>query len=65
MWRPELRAQGFPDHVFEHLTTIARLHAQNRYDRLTSDVEKIAGHPATSVRDFISRHATKFGSTVS
>jgi uncharacterized protein YbjT (DUF2867 family) len=59
-WRKELRAHGFPDHVFEHLATMAKLHAQNRYDRLTSDVEKIAGHPATSARDFVARHATQF-----
>jgi hypothetical protein len=42
---------------------MARLHARNRYDRLTDDVEKIAGHPATSARDFVSRHATQFGAT--
>lgn len=62
-WRQELRGLGFPDHVFEHLTTVARLHAQNRYDRLTDDVEKIAGHPATLARDFVSRHAVQFGVT--
>jgi uncharacterized protein YbjT (DUF2867 family) len=62
-WQQELRALGFPDHVFEHLATVARLHAQNRYDRHTGDVEKIAGHPARSVRDFVSRHATQFGAT--
>jgi uncharacterized protein YbjT (DUF2867 family) len=62
-WREELRAHGFPDHVFEHLATMARLHAQNRYDRLTGDVQKITGHPATSARDFVSRHAAQFGAT--
>ena len=35
-WRDqELRRRNLPDHVFEHLLTMARLHAANRYDRLT------------------------------
>lgn len=59
-WREDLRRRGFPDHVLEHLSTMARLHAQNRYDRMTSDVERITGHPATSVTDFVSRHASQF-----
>ena len=47
-WRDqELRRRNLPDHVFEHLLTMARLHAANRYDRLTHDVEAITGTPAT------------------
>jgi uncharacterized protein YbjT (DUF2867 family) len=62
-WRDlELRSRHLPDHVFEHLLTMARLHAANRYDRLTHDVEAITGRPATSVRDFVARHAELFGS---
>jgi NAD(P)H dehydrogenase (quinone) len=61
-WRDqELRRRQVPDHVFEHLLTMARLHAANRYDRLTHDVEMIIGRPATSVRDFVARHAVFFG----
>lgn len=57
-WRDqELRGRNLPDHVFEHLLTMARLHAANRYDRLTHDVATITGRPATSVRDFVARHA--------
>jgi uncharacterized protein YbjT (DUF2867 family) len=59
-WHEELRRSGFPDHVLEHLATMARLHAQNRYDRLTNDVERITGHPATTAKDFIARHAGQF-----
>ena len=60
-WRDqELRSRNLPDHVFKHLTTMARLHAANRYDRLTHDVEKIIGRPATSARDFVARHAKVF-----
>jgi NAD(P)H dehydrogenase (quinone) len=61
-WRgQELRSRNLPDHLFEHLVTMARLHAANRYDRLTPDVEAITGRPATSVRDFVARHAGLFG----
>ncbi len=61
-WRDqELRSRHLPDHLFEHISTMARLHADNRYDRLTSDVEKITGRPATSVRDFVVRHGERFG----
>jgi NAD(P)H dehydrogenase (quinone) len=57
-WRDqELRGRNLPGHVFEHLLTMARLHAANRYDRLTHDVETITGRPATTVRDFVARQA--------
>ena len=60
-WRDqELRRRNLPDHLFEHLLTMARLHAANRYDRLTHDVQAITGMPATSRRDFVSRHAELF-----
>jgi hypothetical protein len=61
-WREDVRGRGLPDQVFEHLTTMARLHAQNRYDRRSDDVEKVTGHPATRARDFVARHAGDFGS---
>jgi len=61
-WRDqELRSRNLPVHVFEHLLTMARLHADNRYDRLTRDVETITGRPATSVRDFVANHPGVFG----
>jgi uncharacterized protein YbjT (DUF2867 family) len=61
-WRDqELRSRHLPDHVFEHLLTMARLHAANRYDRLTHDVEAITGRPATGARDFVAHHPELFG----
>ena len=60
-WRDEeLRRRPLPDHVCAHLLTMAQLHAANRYDRLTQDVEAILGRPATSVRDVVARHAALF-----
>ena len=61
-WRDqELRPRKLPDHLLAHLLTMARLHAANRYDRLTQDVEAITGRPATSTREFVARHAEAFG----
>jgi uncharacterized protein YbjT (DUF2867 family) len=57
----ELRARGLPEHLYNHLLTMARLHAENRYDRLTHDVEKIIGRPATSIRDFVANRPEVFG----
>ena len=60
-WRDqELCPRGLPEHVYEHLLTMAKLHAANRYDRLTHDVEAVPGRPATSARDFVARHAESF-----
>lgn len=62
-WRDnELHRLNLPDHVNHHILTMARLHAANRYDRLTHDVEAITGHPATGVRDFVLQHAETFKS---
>jgi NAD(P)H dehydrogenase (quinone) len=60
-WRDqELRGRNLAPHLFEHLLTMARLHAANRYDRLTHDVEAITGRPATNIRDFVTRHKKFF-----
>src|SRR5215471_11923173 len=60
-WRDqELRPRGLPEHVYEHFLTMAKLHAANRYDRLTHDVEAILGRPATSAGAFVERHAKSF-----
>jgi len=60
-WRdqePFLRR--LPDHVLKHVLVMAQLHAANRYDRLTHDIEKITGRPATSVRNFVAEHTAIF-----
>ena len=57
-WRGRVfRTRGLPEYVAEHPMTTAKLHAANRYDRLTDDVDAIAGRPATGVRDFVARNA--------
>jgi len=60
-WRERvLRPMHMPDHLAQHIETMARLHAENRYDRQTRDVEAITGQPAESVRDFVAEHAELF-----
>ncbi len=60
-WRDnELRKRNLPEHLFAHLLTMAHLHADNRYDRVTHDVEAITATPALSVRDFVAKHAAIF-----
>jgi uncharacterized protein YbjT (DUF2867 family) len=61
LWRDsDLRNLELPEHVFEHLLTMARLHAANRYDRCTRDVEAVTGRPPTSIREFVAKHAELF-----
>ena len=60
-WRDtELRNLRLPEHVFAHVLTMARLHAANRYDRASDDVEAIIGRPATSIRDYVASRAGMF-----
>ena len=60
-WERERRKSGLPEHVTSHVVTMAELHRANRYDRLADGVERVTGRPATSVREFVSRHAEQFG----
>ena len=61
-WQREFDGRNLPEHLHGHLLTTARLHADNRYDRLTHDVEAVTGRPATSVRDHVTKHSELFGS---
>jgi uncharacterized protein YbjT (DUF2867 family) len=55
-----LRAHGVPDTMAQHLSTMARLHADNRYDRWTRNVEAVTGRHATSVHDWVAQHTGMF-----
>lgn len=59
-WERTIRSKGMPEHLRNHLVTMARLHADNRYDRFTTDVETVLGHPATSVTDYVAANAAVF-----
>ena len=55
-----LAAANLGPYVDEHLATVARLHRENRYDRMTTTVEEITGQPAESVKEFVRRHIDLF-----
>ena len=61
-WRDqELRSRGLPEHVFDHLQTMAHLHAANRYDRLSPHVEAILGRPPRSLESMVQENREMFG----
>jgi uncharacterized protein YbjT (DUF2867 family) len=47
-------------YVDEHIATMARLHRENRYDRVTTTVEEITGQPAESVEQFVAQRSDIF-----
>jgi uncharacterized protein YbjT (DUF2867 family) len=52
-WLEQLTRSGLDPHTQQHIATMARLHRDDRYNRLTRDVENLVGHPPQSVRDYI------------
>lgn len=51
---------GLPEHVRQHIATMARLHREGRYDRATDDVERVTGRPAHTVAQYIASHPDLF-----
>jgi hypothetical protein len=45
------------------MATVARLHSDDRYNRLTTDLPRLTGHPAQSVEQYIRLHRNQFGPT--
>ncbi len=63
-WRDqELRNRHLPDHLYEHFLAMAQLHAANRYDRLTKEVEAITGKTAMSTQAYVAGHSELFKSS--
>jgi uncharacterized protein YbjT (DUF2867 family) len=61
VWEEQVLARaGLGPYVDEHLATVARLHRENRYDRMTTAVEDITGRPAESVEEFVARRSGLF-----
>jgi uncharacterized protein YbjT (DUF2867 family) len=59
-WTATLREFGVPTHLLNHLTVMAELHKQGRYDRMTDDLFKLTGKTPTSMYDFVKLHAAEF-----
>jgi NAD(P)H dehydrogenase (quinone) len=58
--KEELLPLNLPQYVFHHVSTMVKLIAENRYDRLTSDVEKLTGKPSMSVREYVTANPEVF-----
>ena len=58
--RDVLTVIGLPDHVQQHIATMARLHRDGRYNRATDDVERIIGRPAQTVAQYVASHRDLF-----
>jgi uncharacterized protein YbjT (DUF2867 family) len=60
-WQREVLAPlGLPEHVQQHVATMARLHREDRYNRATEDVERITGRPAQTVEQYVASHPDLF-----
>jgi uncharacterized protein YbjT (DUF2867 family) len=60
-WRREVLAPtGLPEHVQQHIATMARLHREDRYNRTTDDVERITGQPAQTVEQWVASNPDLF-----
>jgi uncharacterized protein YbjT (DUF2867 family) len=58
--RQLLEPAGLPDHVRQHIATMARLHREGRYDRATDDVQQITGQSAQTVEQYVASNPDLF-----
>ncbi len=56
----ELTEFGLPEPVAQHISTTARLHREDRYNRATGDVERIVGRPAQTIEQYVAGHRDLF-----
>jgi len=54
------QALGLPEHVEQHLITMALLHRAGRYDRATDDVERVTGQSASTVGHYVAERPELF-----
>jgi uncharacterized protein YbjT (DUF2867 family) len=59
-WSQKLLDAGVPAHIVNHVSAMAALNAQGRYDRMTYDLLKLTGEAPMSMRDFVKLHAAEF-----
>ena len=60
-WLDHLGEVGLDPHVQQHIATMAKLHHDGRYNRMTTDLQRITGHQAQSVEQYIRLHRNRFG----
>ncbi|HEX4587987.1 MAG TPA: NAD(P)H-binding protein [Mycobacterium sp.] len=60
-WQRDVLAPiGLPEHVQQHIAKMALLHREDRYNRVTDDVERITGQPAQTVEQFVASNPDLF-----
>ncbi len=59
-WLEHLTRAGLDPHTQQHIATMARLHREGRYNRLTHDVEDLIGRPPQSVQEYIQQRRELF-----
>jgi uncharacterized protein YbjT (DUF2867 family) len=60
IWEAKLRELQQPAHLVAHLITMAQLHRDNRYDRMTDSFQQLVGRAPISAAEFARRHAAAF-----
>jgi len=56
----DLKQHNLPTHIMNHFDTMAKLHHDNRYDRLTGDVEQITGVKPLTIEEWIQKNPQIF-----
>jgi uncharacterized protein YbjT (DUF2867 family) len=59
-WSEGLRQARYPEHVVRHMSAMAELIKEGRYDRMTDTVRKLTGEAPTNMGDFVKLHAADF-----
>jgi uncharacterized protein YbjT (DUF2867 family) len=59
-WSEGLRQAKFPEHAVRHLSAMAELTKQGRYDRMTDTVRKLTSEAPMNMRDFVKFHSAEF-----
>jgi uncharacterized protein YbjT (DUF2867 family) len=59
-WSQKLLDAGLPVHVVKHLSVMAELNKQGRYDRMTDDLFKLTGRKPISMYEFVKLHEAEF-----
>ena len=59
-WSEGFRKAGYPEHVVRHLSAMADLTKQGRYDRMTDTLRKLTGEVPMNMRDFVHLHVAEF-----
>jgi len=60
VWEAKLREAQLPSHLIAHLLTMAQLHRDNRYERMTDSFQRLVGRAPISAAEFARRHAAAF-----